>query len=46
MKAIVYTSQTGSAAEYAGLLGKAVGLPVYTVSEAKRHWLQATKFSI
>ena len=36
MKAIVYTSQTGSAAEYAGLLGKAVGLPVYTVSEAKK----------
>ena len=36
MKAIVYTSQTGSAAEYARLLGKAVGLPVYTVSEAKK----------
>ena len=36
MKAIVYTSQTGSAAEYARLLGKAVGLPAYTVSEAKK----------
>ena len=32
MKAIVYTSQTGSAADYARLLGKEVGRPVYTVS--------------
>ena len=33
MDAIVYTSNTGTTAEYAALLGSAVGLPVYPLSD-------------
>ena len=36
MKAIVYTSNTGSAAQYAGLLSGKTGLPVYTLKEASK----------
>ena len=32
--AIVYTSNTGYTAQYAGLLGKRTGLPVYSLTEA------------
>lgn len=32
--AIVYTSNTGYTAQYAGLLGKRTGLPVYSLEEA------------
>ena len=35
MKAIVYTSNTGTTAQYATLLGEKTGLPVYTPAEAK-----------
>lgn len=34
--AIVYTSNTGFTAEYAGMLGKNTGLPVYSLDEAKK----------
>ena len=36
MKAIVYTSNTGSTARYAAILGQETGLPVYSMDEAKR----------
>ena len=36
MKAIVYTSNTGSTARYAAMLGRETGLPVYSMDEAKR----------
>lgn len=36
MKAILYTSNTGFTARYAELLGQHTGLPVYTLSQAKR----------
>ena len=35
MKAIVYTSNTGTTREYAELLGHHTGLPVYSLKEAK-----------
>jgi hypothetical protein len=35
MKAIVYTSNTGTTKEYAGLLGNKTSLPVYSLDEAK-----------
>ena len=35
MKAIVYTSNTGTTKEYAELLGKRTGLPVHSLNEAK-----------
>ena len=35
MKAIIYTSNTGSTAEYAGLLGKELNLPVHSLQQAK-----------
>lgn len=35
MKAIVYTSNTGTTKEYAELLGHHTGLPVYSLKEAK-----------
>ena len=31
MKAIVYTSNTGSTARYAAMLGQETGLPVYSM---------------
>ena len=36
MKAIVYTSNTGTTAQYAQLLGRASGLPVFSADEAKK----------
>lgn len=33
MKAIVYTSNTGTTAEYAKLIGEKTGLPVYSFEE-------------
>ena len=35
MEAIIYTSNTGSTAEYAQLLGKELNLPVYSIKQAK-----------
>ena len=35
MKAIIYTSNTGSTAEYAQLLGKELNLQVHSLQEAK-----------
>ncbi len=35
MKAIIYTSNTGSTAEYAQLLGKELNLPVHNLQQAK-----------
>ena len=35
MKAIIYTSNTGSTAEYARLLGKELNLPVHSLQQAK-----------
>ena len=35
MKAIIYTSNTGSTAEYAQLLGKELNLPVHSLQQAK-----------
>ena len=37
MKAIVYTSNTGSTARYAKLRGHETGLPVYTSETANRN---------
>lgn len=37
MKAIVYTSNTGSTACYAKLLGNKLGISVYNIKEAKRN---------
>ena len=34
IRAIVYTSQTGFTARYAGMLGEATGVPVYPLKEA------------
>lgn len=36
MNAIVYTSNTGFTAQYAGLLGEKLNLPVYSLDAAKR----------
>ena len=36
MKAIVYTSNTGHTADYAGILGKETGLPVYSLKDAEK----------
>ena len=35
METIIYTSNTGSTAEYAQLLGKELNLPVYSIKQAK-----------
>ena len=35
MKAIIYTSNTGSTAEYAQLLGKELNLPVHSLQQTK-----------
>ena len=35
MKAIIYTSNTGSTAEYAQLLGKELSFPVHSLQQAK-----------
>ena len=36
MKAIVYTSECGHTAEYAEILGKLTGLPVYSLKDAEK----------
>lgn len=36
MNAIVYTSNTGFTAQYAGLLGEKLNLPVYSLDTAKK----------
>ena len=36
MKAIIYTSNTGSTARYAKLLGHELDIPVYRADEAKK----------
>lgn len=36
MKAIIYTTQTGSTERYAKLLAHETGLPAYTLAEAKK----------
>ena len=43
MKAIVYTSNTGSTAEYAKLLGNELKLPVYSLQQAKDKVLAGTE---
>ena len=43
MNAIVYTSDTGHTAEYAAILGKKTGLPVYDLSEAKKQLPNGTE---
>lgn len=40
--AIVYTSNTGFTARYAVLLGEEIGLPVYSLKEAKRKLTKGT----
>ncbi len=42
MKAIVYTSNTGSAADYAKLLERELGLPAYRADEAKKKLSKGT----
>ena len=42
MKAIVYTSNTGHTAEYAGILGKQTGLPVYSLDRAVKELEKGT----
>ena len=37
MKAIIYTSNTRSTAEYAQLLGKELNLPVHSLQQANRY---------
>ena len=36
MNAIIYTTNTGSTARYAGLLAQKTGLPAYSLAEAKK----------
>ena len=43
MKAIVYTSNTGSAAQYAALLAKETALPVYALAEAVKKLPRGTE---
>jgi len=43
MKAIVYTSNTGHTAEYAKILCKKTGLPVYALNEAAKHISNGTE---
>lgn len=42
MKAIVYTSNTGHTAEYAQILGRQTGLPVYALSRAAKELPKGT----
>ncbi len=41
MKAIIYTTQTGSTERYAKLLAHETGLPAYTLAEEKKRFCQA-----
>ena len=43
MKTIIYTSNTGSTAEYAKLLGKELNLPVHSLQEAKNKVLTGSE---
>ena len=43
MKAIIYTSNTGSTAEYAQLLGKGLNLPVHSLQQAKNKVLSGSE---
>lgn len=43
MKAIVYTSNTGSTEEYAKLLGNELNLPVFSLQQAKNKVLAGTE---
>ena len=43
MKAIIYTSNTGSTAEYAQLLGNQLNLPVYSLQQAKNKVLAGSE---
>ncbi|GAB6127887.1 hypothetical protein JCM17204_04780 [Blautia stercoris] len=43
MKAIIYTSNTGSTAEYAKLLGKGLNLPVHKVRRYILNRMNTTK---
>ena len=43
MKAIIYTSNTGSTAEYAQLLGKKLNLPVHSLQQAKNKVLAGSE---
>lgn len=43
MRAIIYTSNTGSTAEYAQLLGNELNLPVHSLQQAKNKVLPAVK---
>ena len=43
MKAIIYTSNTGSTAEYAQLLGKKLILPVHSLQQAKNKVLSGSE---
>ena len=43
MKVIVYTSNTGHTAEYSKMLGAKIGLPVYTLNEAKKKVQKGTE---
>ena len=43
MKVIVYTSKTGHTAEYSKILGAKIGLPVYTLNEAKKKIQKGTE---
>lgn len=56
MKAIVYTSKNGHTAEYAKILGRQTGLPVYSLKDAEKQiengtpiiylgWLMASRVS-
>lgn len=56
MKAIVYTSKNGHTAEYAEIIGKQTGLPVYSLKSAQKQlekdtqiiylgWLMASRVS-
>ena len=42
MKAIVYTSKYGHTAEYAEILGKLTGLPVYSLKDAEKQLTNGT----
>ena len=43
MRAIIYTSNTGSTAEYAQLLGKELNLPVHSLQQAKNKVLSGSE---
>ena len=42
MKAIVYTTNTGNTERYAKMLGHQIGLPVYSLEDAKKYLEKGT----